>query len=163
MKKLRLRSGQDEVEIECAGNVDAAALEIAFSGLARLKALSGASAANARERLSGQTTDAEPSPDGDFDQGINSYVGALGAGSCRSILKAAAIHLSLAEGISVFSKQAWFDRAAEAHDWQRDFSNQRARDVRRLVAGKEITEKNGGMFAVPAKALSEARLKLAND
>jgi hypothetical protein len=161
VKRVKLKSGQDEVEFEADTALPDDVVEIAFRVLERLKGRQRAGAE--QDTLNGGAAAVMATHDDSFDQSLNSFISALGGGSCREILKAAAIHLSLADKAPIFSKQDWFDRAASAHEWQRDFSNQRARDVRRMISSKEVIEKNGGMYSVPAKIIADAKARLSID
>lgn len=160
MNRFQVKVGEHELSIESSGTLTEEALAKAFVAFERFRELVGSRPSRPEgAREAGTLNSADQSPG--LDVSINMFTSRLGSDSCRAILNAAAAHLSLVDGKNTFTKDEWFKRAQEAHEWQRDFVNQRARDARRMVSSKEIIEKNGGAFAVPAKILDAVREKLA--
>lgn len=158
MRNLRIKIGNAELELASDADFESdlkLALE-AFNGLR-----TSARPALSDDFRGGHEHGASSHPTSDV--GINAVVSHLGGGSARAILRAAAVHLAAVDGKGTFSKDEWIARAHEAHEWQKSFSQTQSRDIRRMIAAKEILEKSGGQFAVPPKQLQEAMAKFKDD
>lgn len=157
MRRLRVRLGDCELELEAAEDLSDADLKKGLGTLRELGGLSRPERIDNGEASEKTVRRVEPTT---LDASLNTYVSRLGGGSSRALLNAAGLHLTLADGLTTFTRDTLFERASQAHEWQRDFSNQRSRDLRRMISAKEIIEKAGGMYTMPPKVLIAAREKL---
>ena len=92
----------------------------------------------------------------DLQQGLNTYVAKLGGGSCRKLITAAGVHLSLCDGAEVFRKDALLTRAREAREWKKDYAKEQASGISRMVRAGELIERPNGEYSVPQRVLDEA-------
>jgi hypothetical protein len=162
MSRIKLGAGTAFVELE--SDDDLATLE--QRALSLLAALPGAVtvAKNERAELTPSERGGERREEsrvaGGFDESINTVVARLKAESCREILRAAAVHITLADRTPVFSKADWLARAHSATEWKRGYGNMQATDIKRMIAADEIREKAGGQFAISAKYLEQTKAAL---
>ncbi|MBG7616136.1 hypothetical protein IWC96_12735 [Brevundimonas sp. BAL450] len=160
MKKLRLKSGQFEIELESddlKGD-----LEIIFQAVPFLSDNPSGKAESRPPQTAGFAP-AEAEQDPALSQGINSYVAKLRAGSAREMMRAASYHLTFNDGLDEFTKEELYARCKQARDWKADHSNQQAINLHRMVKSGELTERVGGKYCVPSKKLEEAKSVLLND
>lgn len=85
----------------------------------------------------------------------------LGADSCRTLMLAAAVHLSLYQDKDAFSRADWIACAKEARAWRNDYGGQLPTIIGRLLGSGVIFEKSKDVFSMDASALSEYEAKLA--
>lgn len=157
MGQLKIRAGDIEIYIDVENDSFDEPLKIAIDALkqfsgAKLATISPASSSFIENDADGAT----------LDVGINSVVAKLGGSSAREILRAAAVHLCLVDGLESFTRSALMARAHEARDWQAGYNTNQSRDLSRMVDQDELVEKTGGQYALPSKALAEARRALTN-
>lgn len=86
----------------------------------------------------------------------------LGAESCRTLLIAAAVHLSLYQGKDTFTRAEWLACAKEARPWKADYNTQIPTIINRLLSAETIFEKSKDVYSMAAASLSEQEAKLAN-
>lgn len=159
MGRLRLKAGNAELEIEVEGDDFSTSLPQAVDALERLARAKPAPESKAESGSEGEIgVGSADRP----EAGINTIVARFGAGSARAILRAAAIHLSLVDGLAVFSRDAWGKRAREARDWQVGYGVNQSRDIKRMIDAGEIVEKSATTYALPSVALEEAKRALAD-
>lgn len=153
MKKIRLKSGSTELELETDDL--ATDLEVAILALAQFSQRSGDPEGIPKAEILGGvalgTDDAMP------EQHMNSYIAKLGANTGRKILQAASLHLSFNDGRETFSREDLFGRAREAREWKGDYANQQATNVARMVKAGELIERSNGIYTVPQKHLDAAK------
>lgn len=85
----------------------------------------------------------------------------LGADSCRTLMLAAAAHLSLYQGKDAFTRAEWVACAKEARSWKNDYSSQLPTIIGRLLDSGAIFEKAKDLFSMDAATLGEYEAKLA--
>lgn len=107
-------------------------------------------------RTSGAAEASEPVREGT----ITTVAARLNVKSCRDLMVAAAVHLSLYEGKERFSRSDWVARAKEAKQWKVDYSVQTATAIGRLLNAGFVNETAKDVFSVPDDQLKgiEARL-----
>lgn len=85
----------------------------------------------------------------------------LGADSCRTLMIAASVHLSLYQGKDAFTRAEWIACAKEARSWKNDYSTQLPTIIGRLLGSGAIFEKAKDQFSMDAATLSEYEAKIA--
>ncbi len=161
MKKLRLKSGHFEIELESddlKGD-----LEAVFQAVPFLSEAASPKMGAAIPSPISSSGDADTEQDPALARGINSYVAKLKAGSAREMMRAASYHLTFNDRMDEFTKDDLYARCKQARDWKADHSNQQAVNLHRMVKSGELTERGGGKYCVPSKKLDEARAVLLND
>jgi hypothetical protein len=96
------------------------------------------------------------------DGTINVVISKFGGASCMDVMKAAAIHLSLFEGIERFTDNQWEDTARGANTWKSVWSSQKANAKKRLISSGYIIENASGIYSLSPASRSEAVAKLDN-
>jgi hypothetical protein len=163
MTTLHMKIGSNELLLESSAALSADEVQGAISAFERFRDLLG-SAVTPQLSAESDPREFQRAATGEtIDASIDMFVSRLGGDSSRAILKAAAAHLTLAEGHTVFTRDAWFERAQQAHEWRAEFSKYRTRDIRRMVSAKEIIEKQGGMYALTPRLINELRPKVSDD
>lgn len=91
---------------------------------------------------------------------ITTVAARLNVKSCRDLLMAAAVHLSLYQRKERFSRSDWVACAKEAKQWKVDYSVQTATAIGRLLNARFVNETAKDVFSVPDDQLKgvEARL-----
>ena len=91
---------------------------------------------------------------------ITTVAARLNVKSCRDLLIAAAIHLSLYQYKERFSRSDWVACAKEAKQWKVDYSVQTSTSIGRLLNAGFVNETAKDVFSVPDNQLKsfEARL-----
>ncbi|RTL63288.1 MAG: hypothetical protein EKK41_23570 [Hyphomicrobiales bacterium] len=91
---------------------------------------------------------------------VTTVAARLAVKSCRDLMVAAAIHLSLYQGKERFSRTDWVACAKEAKQWKVDYSVQTATAIGRLLIAGFVNETAKDVFSVPDDELKniEARL-----
>lgn len=85
----------------------------------------------------------------------------LGANSCRTVLVAAAAHLTLYQGQDTFTREELIATAKQARGWKVEYSNQMATSIIRLQEAGTLFEKAKDVFSLSDQAMSELETKLA--
>lgn len=145
-------------------------LEAMSSVLAKLSALNDAEMqarvlkwAAIRLGLTGEVralrTGAEPS-ESVREGTITTVAARLNVKSCRDLLVAAAIHLSLYQGKERFSRSDWVACAKEAKQWKVDYSVQTATAIGRLLNAGFVNETAKDVFSVPDDQLKSVEARL---
>lgn len=163
MSKIHIRLGEIELSLESEGSSFESELGFAVTALDRMAALTRENPLLASTPSGATASATPPAASARMDVGINSVVAKLGGGSARELLRSAAVHLSLVDGLETFSREALIKRAHSARDWQAGYTSNQARDLKRMVDQDDLLEKTGGSYSLPTKALDEARRALAND
>lgn len=91
---------------------------------------------------------------------INVVASKMGSDSCRKLLIAAAVHLSLFQGKEKWTRDEWTRCASSARDWKNNFSSSVARDIDRLVKAGIVIENSANVFSLSTGALADAETKL---
>lgn len=86
----------------------------------------------------------------------------LGASSCRTLLLAAAAHLSLYQGKENFTRDELIACVKEARGWKADYSNQMATQIKRLLDAGSLFEKSRDIFSLSDGTLKSIEAKLAS-
>lgn len=94
---------------------------------------------------------------------MNTYAAMFQASSARQLLRAAAAHLTLHDEKAIFPKEELYARARTAHEWKREFVDQQAVNLNRMVKAHELIEKSAGNYAVPSKIIAEAKSVLERE
>jgi hypothetical protein len=91
---------------------------------------------------------------------ITTVAARLNVKSCRDLLVAAAVHLSLYQLKERFSRSDWVACAKEAKQWKVDYSVQTSTSISRLLNAGFVNETAKDVFSVPDDQLKsfEARL-----
>jgi hypothetical protein len=161
MKRLKIKSGQLEIELE-SDDLEGD-LAVLFKAAPFLLASATSPVTNTQASDVGASAAKTAVAEDALQHGINTYVARLNASSAREIMRAASYHLTLNDGTDEFSKEELYSRCKEVRDWKADYSNQQAVNLHRMVKSGELTERAGGKYCVPRKVLEEARTVLAND
>jgi hypothetical protein len=77
---------------------------------------------------------------------INTVAAKIGADSCRTVLMAAAIHLTLFQGRDSFTRSDLVSLARTAKIWKADYSNQTSTMISRLADSGILGEKGKGVY-----------------
>jgi hypothetical protein len=85
----------------------------------------------------------------------------LGANTCRSLLSAAAAHLSIYQGKESFTRDELIACAKEARSWKADYSNQMATNITRMLDSGVLFEKAKDVFSLSDDELKNLETKLA--
>jgi hypothetical protein len=85
----------------------------------------------------------------------------LGSDSCRTLMIAAAAHVSLYQGKDSFTRAEWIACARDARPWKADYNNQIPTIINRLLSAGSIFEKSKDVFSVDSVFLAELEQKLA--
>jgi hypothetical protein len=86
---------------------------------------------------------------------INTVVSKIGANSSRTILIAAALHLTLYQGRDSFSRSELVALAKSAKIWKSDYNNQTSTQLGRLADSGTLVEKSTGIFYLADAATRE--------
>jgi hypothetical protein len=92
---------------------------------------------------------------------VNSVAQKISANSCRTILAAAAAHLSIYEGRESFSREELISRAKEARGWKAVYTNQMATAINRMLDSAELFEKSKDVFSLSDAFMKTLEEKLA--
>lgn len=92
---------------------------------------------------------------------VSSVAIKLGADSCRTLMQAAAAHLTFFEGIDAFSREQLVNRTKEARNWKSDYTGQTSTQISRLLSSGFLFEKSKDVFSVSTEALTDLEQKLA--
>lgn len=161
MKRLRIKSGQLEIELE-SDDLEGD-LAVIFKAAPFLLTSATRPPPDVQSAGGGSPAPKAAAAEEALQHGINTYVARLNASSAREIMRAASYHLTLNDGTDEFSKEELYSRCKEVRDWKADYSNQQAVNLHRMVKSGELTERAGGKYCVPRKVLEEARAVLSND
>jgi len=85
----------------------------------------------------------------------------LDADSCRTLMIAAAAHLTLYQGKDSFTRAEWIASARDARPWKADYNNQIPTIINRLLSAGSLFEKSKDVFSVDSAFLAELEQKLA--
>jgi hypothetical protein len=86
---------------------------------------------------------------------INTVVSKISANSCRTLLIAAALHLTLFQRRDSFSRSELITLAKSAKAWKSDYNNQTSTQLGRLADSGILVEKSSGVFYMDDAATSE--------
>lgn len=85
----------------------------------------------------------------------------LGADSCRTLMIAAAVHLSLYQGHDSFTRAEWIACAKDARPWKANYNSQIPTIISRLLDSGLIFEKAKDVYSVDEAFLREQEAKIA--
>jgi hypothetical protein len=85
----------------------------------------------------------------------------LGANSCRTLLVAAAAHLTLYQAKDSFTRDELIACAKGARGWKAEYSNQMATAITRLQDSAVLFEKSKDVFSLSDASLADMESKLA--
>lgn len=88
---------------------------------------------------------------------INTVASKLGADSCRTVLIAAAVHLTLFQGKDAFTRSELVALARSAKVWKADYTNQTSTMIGRLADAGILVEKSKDSFFLSDAATAEYR------
>jgi len=88
---------------------------------------------------------------------INTVVSKIQADSCRTILIAAALRLSLLQGKDTFSRGDLVGLAKAAKAWKADYANQTSTMIGRLTDAGVLGEKSKDVFYLPDNIIEQYR------
>ncbi len=91
---------------------------------------------------------------------ITTVAARLGVKSCRDLLVAAALHLSLYQAKERFSRADWVACAKDAKQWKVDYSVQTATAIGRLLNAGFVNETAKDVFSVPDDQLKNVEARL---
>jgi hypothetical protein len=91
---------------------------------------------------------------------INTVASKLGADSCRTVLIAAAIHLTLFQGKDAFTRSELVALARSAKVWKADYNNQTSTMIGRLADAGTLVEKSKDNYFLSDAAAAEYRATL---
>jgi hypothetical protein len=91
---------------------------------------------------------------------INTVASKLGADSCRTVLIAAAVHLTLFQGKDAFTRSELVALARSAKVWKTDYTNQTSTMIGRLADAGILVEKSKDSFFLSDAAAAEYRAAL---
>ena len=91
---------------------------------------------------------------------INTVVSKLGADSCRTVLIAAAVHLTLFQGKDAFTRSELVALAKSAKVWKADYTNQTSTMIGRLADAGTLVEKSKDSYFLSDAAAAEYRATL---
>ncbi|MGQ0457933.1 MAG: hypothetical protein ACT4OU_12845 [Hyphomicrobium sp.] len=86
---------------------------------------------------------------------INTVVSRIGADSCRTLLIAAAIYLTLYQGKEAFTRSEWVATAKSAKVWKNEYVNQSSTMIGRLADGGQIVEKSKDTYYLPDSTIAQ--------
>lgn len=92
---------------------------------------------------------------------INTVATKLGADSCRTVLIAAAVHLTLFQGKDSFARSELVALARSAKVWKADYTNQTSTMIGRLADAGILVEKSKDTYFLSDDAATEYRAALA--
>lgn len=92
---------------------------------------------------------------------INTVASKIGADSCRTILIAAALHLSLFQGRDAFSRTELVGLARSAKVWKADYTNQTSTMISRLADAGILVEKAKDSYFLSDTAIAEYNVAVA--
>lgn len=85
----------------------------------------------------------------------------LGANSCKTLLIAAAAHLTLFQGKDSFTRDELIACAKEARSWKSSYASQMATIIKRLFGSGELFEKSNDVFSMSDETVKQIETKLA--
>ena len=91
---------------------------------------------------------------------ITTVAARLNVKSCRDLLVAAAVHLSLYQGKEKFTRADWVTCAKDAKQWKVDYSVQTATAIGRLLNAGFVNETAKDVFSVPNDELKSVEARL---
>jgi hypothetical protein len=80
---------------------------------------------------------------------INTVAVRMGVKSCRELMVAAAVHLTLYQGKDRFSRADWVGCAKEAKQWKTDYTVQTSTQISRLLSSGFVNETAKDIYVVP--------------
>lgn len=92
---------------------------------------------------------------------INTVAAKIGADSCRTILIAAALHLTLYQSKDAFSRAELVGLARSAKVWKSDYTNQTSTMIGRLADAGALVEKGKDMYFLSDGTVAEYNPALA--
>lgn len=91
---------------------------------------------------------------------INTVATKLGADSCRTILIAAAVHLTLFQGKDTFTRSELVALARSAKIWKSDYTNQTSTVINRLADSEVLVEKAKDVYFLSDASTAEYKAAL---
>jgi hypothetical protein len=92
---------------------------------------------------------------------INTVVNRIGADSCRTILIAAAIYLTMYQSKESFGRAEWVAVAKSAKVWKSDYINQASTMIGRLADAGLIVEKSRDLYFLPDSTIEQYSSQLS--
>lgn len=89
---------------------------------------------------------------------INTVASKLSADSCRTVLIAAAVHMTLFQGKESFSRSEMVSLARSAKVWKSDYTNQTSTMINRLADASVLVEKGKDLYFLSDEALKAYRV-----
>lgn len=86
---------------------------------------------------------------------VNTVAMKVGADSCRTLLIAAALHLTLYQGKESFSRTELVGLARSAKVWKSDYTNQTSTMISRLADAGTLVEKAKDIYFLSDQAVAE--------
>jgi hypothetical protein len=91
---------------------------------------------------------------------INTVAVRLGVKSCKDLMVAAAVHLTLYQGKDRFSRTDWVACARDAKQWKTDYSVQTSTVINRLLSSGFVNETTKDTYVVPDEQMQAFEGKL---
>lgn len=91
---------------------------------------------------------------------INTVAVRMGVRSCKDLMIAAAVHLTIYQGKERFSRAEWVACAKEAKQWKTDYSVQTSTQVSRLLSSGFVNETVKDIYVVPDEQLKARSVNL---
>ncbi len=92
---------------------------------------------------------------------INTVATKIGADSCRTVLIAAALHLTLYQAKDAFSRAELVGLARSAKVWKADYTNQTSTMISRLADAGILVEKGKDMYFLSDDAVAQYNAALS--
>jgi hypothetical protein len=92
---------------------------------------------------------------------INTVAVRLGVKSCKDLMVAAAVHLTLYQGKDRFSRADWVACAKDAKQWKTDYSVQTSTVINRLLSAGFVNETTKDTYVVPDEQMQVFEGKLS--
>jgi hypothetical protein len=86
---------------------------------------------------------------------INTVAVRMGVKSCRELMVAAAVHLTLYQGKDRFSRADWVACAKDAKLWKMDYSVQTSTQISRLLSSGFVNETAKDVYVVPDEQMKK--------
>jgi hypothetical protein len=91
---------------------------------------------------------------------INTVAVRMGVKSCKDLMIAAAVHLTIYQGKERFSRAEWVACAKESKQWKTDYSVQTSTQVSRLLSSGFVNETAKDIYVVPDEQLKAHSVNL---
>jgi hypothetical protein len=94
------------------------------------------------------------------DLSVNSFAARLSGDSCRDLLKICGAYLAIVKGQERFSRDDLVSTAKSSSRWKKNYTNQVASNIQRMISQSELIENATDVFTLPDSIVEQVRAQL---